>query len=65
MSPTPHGAPIISTRGLRVSYSGREVLHGLDLEVCHGETVVILGGSGSGKSTLLRTMVGLEKPASG
>lgn len=65
MSPTPHGAPIIATRGLRVSYGGREVLHGIDLEVCHGETVVILGGSGSGKSTLLRTMVGLEKPASG
>jgi phospholipid/cholesterol/gamma-HCH transport system ATP-binding protein len=65
VSPTPHGAPIISTRGLRVSYSGREVLHGIDLEVCHGETVVILGGSGSGKSTLLRTLVGLEKPASG
>jgi len=65
MSPTPHGAPIISTRGLRVSYDGREVLHGIDLEVCHGETVVILGGSGSGKSTLLRTMVGLEKAASG
>ncbi|MGA7240951.1 MAG: ABC transporter ATP-binding protein [Bryobacteraceae bacterium] len=65
MSPTPHGAPIISTRGLRVSYDDREVLHGIDLEVCHGETVVILGGSGSGKSTLLRTLVGLEKPASG
>ena len=65
MSPTPHGAPIISTRGLRVSYDGREVLHGIDLEVCHGETVVILGGSGSGKSTLLRTLVGLEKPAAG
>ena len=65
MSPTPHGAPIISTRGLRVSYSDREVLHGIDFEVCHGETVVILGGSGSGKSTLLRTLVGLEKPASG
>lgn len=65
MSPTPHGAPIISTRGLRVSYGDREVLHGIDLEVCHGETVVILGGSGSGKSTLLRTLVGLEKPASG
>jgi phospholipid/cholesterol/gamma-HCH transport system ATP-binding protein len=65
MSPTPPGAPIISTRALRVSYGDREVLHGIDFEVCHGETVVILGGSGSGKSTLLRTLVGLEKPASG
>ncbi|HEY2014914.1 MAG TPA: ATP-binding cassette domain-containing protein [Bryobacteraceae bacterium] len=57
--------PIISARGLRVSYGAREVLHGLTFEVRHGETIVILGGSGSGKSTLLRTLVGLEKPSSG
>jgi phospholipid/cholesterol/gamma-HCH transport system ATP-binding protein len=55
----------ISTRNLRVGYDGREVLHGIDFEVRHGETVVILGGSGSGKSTLLRTLLGLEKPSSG
>jgi phospholipid/cholesterol/gamma-HCH transport system ATP-binding protein len=57
--------PVISARALRVSYGGREVLHGIDLEVMRGETVVILGGSGSGKSTLLRTLVGLEKPSGG
>jgi len=59
------GQPVISARGLRVNYGAREVLHGIDFEVRHGETVVILGGSGSGKSTLLRTLVGLERPASG
>ena len=57
--------PLISARGLRVNYGSREVLHGIDLEVTRGETVVILGGSGSGKSTLLRTLVGLEKPSGG
>jgi phospholipid/cholesterol/gamma-HCH transport system ATP-binding protein len=57
--------PVISARGLRVSYGGREVLHGIDFEAMRGETVVILGGSGSGKSTLLRTLVGLEKPSGG
>jgi len=57
--------PMISLRDLRVSYSGREILHGISFDVQHGETLVILGGSGSGKSTLLRTLVGLETPSSG
>jgi phospholipid/cholesterol/gamma-HCH transport system ATP-binding protein len=57
--------PMISVRNLRVSYSGREILHGITFNVQRGETLVILGGSGSGKSTLLRTLVGLEKPSSG
>jgi phospholipid/cholesterol/gamma-HCH transport system ATP-binding protein len=59
------GAPIISARRLRVQFGEREILHGLDFDICHGETVVILGGSGSGKSTLLRSIVGLQKPTSG
>jgi phospholipid/cholesterol/gamma-HCH transport system ATP-binding protein len=57
--------PMISLRDVRVSYSGREILHGTTFDVQRGETLVILGGSGSGKSTLLRTLVGLEKPTSG
>jgi phospholipid/cholesterol/gamma-HCH transport system ATP-binding protein len=56
---------MISLRNLRVSYGEREILHGINFDVMHGETLVILGGSGSGKSTLLRTLVGLEKPSSG
>lgn len=55
----------ISVKALRVQFGEREVLHGVDLDIYRGETIVILGGSGSGKSTLLRTMVGLEKPHSG
>lgn len=57
--------PMISLRNVRVSYPGREILHGISFDVQRGETLVILGGSGSGKSTLLRTLVGLEMPSSG
>jgi phospholipid/cholesterol/gamma-HCH transport system ATP-binding protein len=57
--------PIISVRDLVVEYDGRKVLNGLNLDIEHGETMVLLGGSGSGKSTLLRQIIGLERPKSG
>jgi len=56
---------VISVRDLRVQFGDREVLHGIDLDVHRGETLVILGGSGSGKSTLLRVLVGLQEPSGG
>jgi phospholipid/cholesterol/gamma-HCH transport system ATP-binding protein len=57
--------PIISIRDLIVEYEGRRILNGLNLDIEHGETMVLLGGSGSGKSTLLRQILGLERPKSG
>src|SRR5258708_31380631 len=56
---------VISVRDLRMQYGEREILHGINFDVEHAQTLVILGGSGSGKSTLLRTLVGLEKPSAG
>jgi NitT/TauT family transport system ATP-binding protein len=45
----------------------REVpaLADIDLEVHHGEFVVVIGPSGCGKSTLLKMLAGLETPTSG
>lgn len=55
----------IAVRDVVTHYGKREVLHGINLEIRKGETMVILGGSGSGKSTLIRHLVGLEKVTSG
>ena len=57
--------PMISVRDVVVSYGGRRVLNGINLDIAHGETMVLLGGSGSGKSTLLRHIIGLERPQAG
>jgi len=47
------------------SFGGRTVLDGISLEVCRGETFVIMGGSGCGKSTFLRHIIGALKPDAG
>jgi len=57
--------PIIELRGLRIAFDGHAVLRGIDLTVCEGEILTIMGGSGSGKSVLLKLMAGLIKPDSG
>jgi phospholipid/cholesterol/gamma-HCH transport system ATP-binding protein len=55
----------VEVRGLRKSFNGHEVLHGLDFQVQPGEVFVIMGPSGSGKSVLLRHVIGLEEPDAG
>ena len=59
------GDVIVRVRDVRMSYDGRPVLKGVNLEVRKGETLVIMGGSGHGKSTMLRLLIGAEKPDSG
>lgn len=51
--------------GLSFSYSDRDVLDQLDLQVEEGEFVSILGASGCGKSTILKLLTGVLTPAEG
>ncbi len=52
-------SPKISVRGLKKSFGGKTVLDGIDLDVGHGESVVVIGGSGTGKSVTVKCILGL------
>ena len=47
------------------AYAGREVLHGLTLEMRAGEITAIMGRNGAGKTTILKLITGLLKPSRG
>jgi phospholipid/cholesterol/gamma-HCH transport system ATP-binding protein len=56
---------VISIRNLHKSFSGSQVLKGIDLDVYKGENFVVLGRSGSGKSVLIKIIAGLLQPDQG
>jgi putative ABC transport system ATP-binding protein len=60
---------VFRVRGLTKTYrtAAGEVraLQGVDLDILHGEVLVLLGPSGSGKSTLLNVLGGLDRASGG
>lgn len=55
----------VKIENLHKSFKDLDVLKGIDLDVCEGEVVCVIGPSGSGKSTMLRCINLLEVPTSG
>jgi branched-chain amino acid transport system ATP-binding protein len=47
---------LLEVNGLRASYRGNEVLHGIDLRVEPASIVTLLGANGAGKTTTLRAL---------
>jgi sulfonate transport system ATP-binding protein len=57
--------PLVRVRELSRSHGPRGVLAGVDLDICPGEFIALLGRSGSGKSTLLRAVAELDRGVAG
>ncbi len=56
----------VEVEDVRYAYrEGRDVLHGVSLDLVPGERLAIVGPSGAGKSTLGRLMAGIDGPRSG
>lgn len=56
---------LVEVSNIKASYAGRDVLHGLDLSVCKGESFGIIGLNGAGKTTLIKIILGLKDQDSG
>lgn len=57
--------PLLELNNLTVTRDGTAVLTGVDLTLCRGERVALVGANGAGKTTLLRTIIGLESAGGG
>jgi lipopolysaccharide export system ATP-binding protein len=55
----------LSTDEISKSYKGRQVVHGVSVQVTEGEVVGLLGPNGAGKTTCFYMVVGLIQPDGG
>ena len=53
-----HAMNLLTVRDLRVSAGARELVHGVDLDLSHGERLGLVGRSGSGKTLTCRAILG-------
>ena len=58
-------APLLKLEGVHTHIGAYHILHGVDLEVAHGELTMLLGRNGAGKTTTLRTIMGLWQASQG
>lgn len=56
---------VIFIQGLQKAFDDNVILRGVDLDLYHGENLVVLGRSGTGKSVLIKIISGLLQADSG
>jgi len=58
-------APVLSLRGIKISFGSFQALRGVDLDLYPGECLGLIGDNAAGKSTLTKIMAGTYIPDSG
>lgn len=57
--------PVLETSGLWANYGATPILQGVDMSVCKGEIVSLIGRNGVGKTTAMRCLIGLLRATLG
>ena len=57
----PNGRVLLEARDLTVTYNVRRAVASVDIQLCEGSVIAVLGRNGAGKSTLLRSLAGLVR----
>jgi ATP-binding cassette, subfamily B, bacterial len=57
----------VRLEAVRFAYpgTGREILHGVDLDIAAGETIALVGETGAGKSTIVKLVARFYDPTAG
>lgn len=56
---------ILSVRGVRFGYNGRNILDDISFNLSGGEMLAVVGVNGAGKTTLLKCLCGIFEPKGG
>jgi zinc transport system ATP-binding protein len=59
------GEPLLRLEGVGVERNGRWLIRDIDLRICRGEILTLIGPNGSGKTTIARVALGLVEPSAG
>ena len=59
----PSNHPLLDVKNLRVSFGGKEVVHGIDFSIAPGEKLALVGESGSGKTVTALSLLRLVQNA--
>ncbi|MDY3619064.1 ATP-binding cassette domain-containing protein [Agathobaculum sp.] len=57
--------PIMSLKHISKYFGGVQALDGVDMDICRGEVIVLVGDNGAGKSTFLKVISGVNIPEQG